>query len=337
MRTEFKVAEPMCTRPSLFEVDTSAQLPIDLSGDFWLLLKTDVSDNVSEFLFEDNNVMRVEQALTVLPTPSADLAVSALSVSPTTALPGAAIEVAWTVTNLGDGPTGDGTPGGAVSAWVDRIFISANATVGDADDIPIGELPRVGSLAGADGYDATATVTIPATVAAGSYTLAVIADATGAVYQRDDIGANQAMAALTVEQPVLRFADLVVTSVEAPATAIAGNTITLRWTVENTLDAGDPTPVGSWYDDLILSGDQTLGNADDRVLASVPHSGALNRGESYAATEEIRIPGDVSGPLYLLVVADGRGQVHEQLFVGNNGSVARALGVDTTPLVADPR
>ena len=50
--------------------------------------------------------------------------------------------------------------------------------------------------------------------------------------------------------------DLVVTSVTAPATATAGQSIPVSWTVENE---GSAATVDNWYDDVYLSTNQTLG------------------------------------------------------------------------------
>jgi len=64
------------------------------------------------------------------------------------------VTVAWTVTNQGNGTTGDGTPTGTVSHWVDRIVFSRNTVLGDTDDRLVAEVPHDGALAPGASYNA---------------------------------------------------------------------------------------------------------------------------------------------------------------------------------------
>ncbi|HND56702.1 MAG TPA: CARDB domain-containing protein, partial [Pirellulaceae bacterium] len=74
------------------------------------------------------------------------------------------------------------------------------------------------------------------------------------------------------------YADLQVDSFSAPDSAIGAMPLTLSWTVANH---GGTATAGEWNDQIVYSTDTVFGNADDVVLATVRHIGALGVGESY--------------------------------------------------------
>ncbi len=68
------------------------------------------------------------------------------------------------------------------------------------------------------------------------------------------------------------YPDLAPTVFSVPATGRGGSALPLSWTVTN---AGAATGATSWTDRVVLSTDAVLGNADDVVLGSLVHDGAL--------------------------------------------------------------
>ena len=66
-----------------------------------------------------------------------------------------------------------------------------------------------------------------------------------------------------------------------------------------------------WTDEIIASKDDTLGDADDVVLASYPHIGALPIGGSYSQSRTILLPPAFEGRYHIFVEADGGNQVFE--------------------------
>jgi len=165
------------------------QLPVGLTGDYWILVETDDDNRVFEYIFEGNNIRRSDSQVAIALTPYADLETSNLS-APTEADAGEAINVAWSVSNNGTGVTGDGTPGGDVNQWIDRIVFSRNIVYGDHDDVTIVDVPHVGVLSPDDPpYDGTWTGELPANLS-GEYYVFVASDAADVVYEHSDTQPN---------------------------------------------------------------------------------------------------------------------------------------------------
>src|SRR5262249_42458049 len=88
------------------------------------------------------------------------------------------VPVSWAVTNQGTAATD-------VSQWTDKVVLSTNATLGDADDVVVGQFPHSGALGPAGNYTATQTVTLPANLT-GPFNLFVVVDAQNAVTDKDN-------------------------------------------------------------------------------------------------------------------------------------------------------
>ncbi len=311
------------------------RLPLDITGDYWLLVEADGADQVFELNLEDNNARRSDVQITIVLTPYADLAAGAVAASVWRAIAGDPIEIDWRVDNVGVGTTGNGTPGGTVTSWIDRIVLSLDGAFGTADDILLANVTHTGSLDAGAGYDGHWSGSLPTGIS-GSFHVMVMTDfgsGFGAVYEYTDAASNIAQAAATVDVAAAPFGDLVAVIDSAPAGAQIAQAITLTWTVTNTTDAWSATPATGWYDRIVLSRDSLYGNADDRFLANLWHAGALGVGASYSATTSVNLPADFSGQGYLMVVADGQGQVYEFLYETNNASAGAGINVLAPDLV----
>src|SRR5207248_2690658 len=124
-----------------YTASANVDLPIGLSGRFFVFVQTDAANTVPEFIFESNNVRPADTNLDITLTPYADLVVRTISL-PAVGVSGAPLNLSWAVTNVGTGTTGNGRPGGDVTAWTDRVIFSPNAIYGDGDDIVIADVPH---------------------------------------------------------------------------------------------------------------------------------------------------------------------------------------------------
>jgi hypothetical protein len=121
----------------------------------------------------------------------------------------------------------------------------------------------------------------------------------------------------------LVFPNLQVTAVTAPSgTLQSGQTTTLTFTVTNV--GNQPTQVGNWYDQAVLSTDKIFGNADDIPLASFAHTGVLNPGQSYTITPNVNLPDGISGDYYLILNTDSTSVVNEGPLEGDNATTSAA-------------
>ena len=237
----------------------------------------------------------------------ANLVLASLS-APLTGRGGETIRVEWSVRNDG----GSAAAGG----WVDRIVLSNDTTIGDADDVQLGELLRGASLDPGAVYSAGRDVTLPLLLD-GSFYLAVISDATQQVLEPDTRADNtSAPRAIGLEAP---RADLQVEVVDAPASARGGDSVTVAWRVRNAGDA--VTNVASWKDALYLSADDVF-DASDVLLAEVNHGTVLEVGASYSASAKVFAPNGLNGSYRFIVRTDAGNTVFEAALDGNNTTAA---------------
>jgi subtilase family serine protease len=269
-------------------VSTNVTIPAGTgSGLFYLIAVTDVGNDVLES-FENNNTKYVTIRV------GADLQISALTM-PSRAAVGSTISVTDTTKNIG---------GGAAGASTTAFYLSANTTL-DAGDHRLAQTRAVGPLdAGAQSVGTT-MVTLPASFGPGLWYLLANAD-------------DSAQVAESQESNNVRFAtlhlgpDLMVWTATAPATAVAGTTITVSDTVKNLgLDTAPPS-VNRYY----LSLNTTL-DAGDIPLDASRNVPALGYNASHSGSVVVTIPTELSGRYYILIVADGTGVVVESSETNN--------------------
>ncbi len=171
-----------------------AFLPPQFVGNYFLIVKTDVDNDIFE-LDKSNNLDVKPITLTgELP----DLVVSNVTV-PASATSGGSAVVSWTVANQG---LGDAT----TSIWIDRIYLSTDETKSD-DDILVGERSRFGGLPAGQSVAAEFSVAFPF-AAFGSYHVLVVADGFGSVFESNETN-NVGSAPINLSSPL---SDLQVTA-----------------------------------------------------------------------------------------------------------------------------
>ncbi len=124
--------------------------------------------------------------------------------------------------------------------------------------------------------------------------------------------------------PIRQFAtitlpDLVLTDIQIPVDAYAGQSIDVSWIVNNQGSSGTSVPV--WHDKIYISTLSTFDPDFATQLASVENVSYLNGGESYANTGTITIPSLILGEYYLYVRADANSQ---QVETDDDNNLARS-------------
>ena len=106
--------------------------------------------------------------------------------------PGLAGTISWTVENVGDVATD-------VSEWVDRIWLSTDATL-DADDVLLADVARSGTLGSGESYEVSADILIPTGIE-GTAHIFVVADGTQAVTEPDTRADNVDRESVSLSSP----------------------------------------------------------------------------------------------------------------------------------------
>ncbi|MDH4349648.1 MAG: hypothetical protein OEW56_00680, partial [Gemmatimonadota bacterium] len=278
------------------------------TGRFEFVVSADSADQIFEANLqgtaETNNASRLEVVS------AADLAPGNLS-APASGFGGSAIEVGWTVTNLGQAAT-------AVDQWVDFVILSPDDVLGNADDQVIGQFMHAGELDQGGSYAELRQVELPPGLD-GDFHIGVLADGLNEVFEPETRANNYtAPAAISLSSP---SADLAVEVVTVPATAMSGTPIDVSWRVRNLGDA--VTGAATWIDRIFLSADATF-DAADALLQEVTREGVLQPGEHYTLVRPVTLPEGVDGNFHVLVVSDALGEVYEKGSTQNNVGVSLA-------------
>jgi len=273
--------------------------PSTVAGSYYVFAKADWDDAVRESI-ETNNA-RVSGVVRIGP----DLVVSALT-APAAAAPGGAISLSDTTRNDGVGSAEPSTT---------AFYLSAN-TVLDAADVVLGTR-AVPLLVNGASASATTSLTLPTTLATGTYYILALADAPNTVNESQETNNTRASAAVKVG------ADLQVTVITAPATAAAGGSISVADTTGNQGAA----PAAASSTGFYLSTNGTVDAAD--VLLGSRSIGELPAGATSSATTVLQIPANIAaGSYFVLGVADWNSAVAETLETNNSRSYAMPIGGD---------
>lgn len=239
-----------------------------------------------------------------------------------TATSGQVTAVDYTVRNTGVGPTS--TP-----SWHEAVYLSPTPTFDAGTAILLGQRQNVTYLAPGESYSGSIVVTIPIGTSGARYML-VVSDVNGAVPESN--GSDNMRASSAVAVTMGAIADLHVTEVVAPPTALSGEVVTVSWTVRNT--GPGRTNQSQWWDTVFLSNDpnfdinliaQNLDGANtirvlDAPVAQALHTGALEPDSSYTRSVQVTLPSYFGGKRYFIVASDLNATAANQI-VSERGSV----------------
>jgi len=294
---------------------------IPASGNYYLYVKTDSSNQLDEGLGESNNIRF--QAVNVRRLLRPELQVANIT-APANALFGEMITVQWTVTNNGQGPTN--------GLWKDRINLN---TTGSTSGGTLIDVNNAMALEPGQSYTTSATVLVPNGYV-GGYQVVVTTDIYGSLNEENTTN-NTTTKPITIAVPPLP--DLTVTQVQAPATGYAGLPFEVHWTGKNigNADAQDNEKIRqnqawSWSDQVYLSRDTVLSPGTDiRLSTFLGRSTPLAPDATYTrdtlVTENgtstyVKLPHNVSGQYYVFVVLDSGDRIYEYTGETNNTGYA---------------
>lgn len=284
------------------------------SGQYYVIVLTDSDDRVLEPGAESNNWLASTNSVVVTPAPLPDLAVTAVS-APTEGFSGQSFEVSWTVRNVG--------PGEAAQAWYDSVYLSLDQLLDRSSDLYAGFADRPRPLASGEEYVRTARFNIP-TGLVGPFYVFVTADSGASVAERLPELNNTAYDGAAMFVRLQPPADLVVGTITIPTNAVAGQSVTLTYTVRNI---GPNTASGSWVDSIYFSADENW-DLDDILFSRVTHSGAVPPGGSYTETVTAPLPGLVPGNYHVIVRSDIRNQLPESDETNNLDASLDRVSID---------
>ncbi|MEO7621604.1 MAG: CARDB domain-containing protein, partial [Gallionella sp.] len=307
-------------------------LPESISGDFYIIVKTDTTSQaldplyypnlstirsglagigfnpdsrVAEFKDEGNNTASI--ALPILLATPPDLQVAQVT-APASVIAGQPLQVSYRVANVGGNTPTD------QQSWNDMVYLSKDRFLDITKDRYLGYVSHSGGLAANGSYDATLNLTAPRDME-GSYYIFVITDpanawGTGASGKVREFGNEQNNATATVQPIVIETpppADLKVTNVVIPAQASVGDDVAIQYTIIND---SNNTALGNWTDAIYLSSDSNW-DLGDKLLGKVDHTGPLAGQGSYTGSLTAKLPPLKDGSWRIIVRPDLFNDVYE--------------------------
>ncbi len=330
--------------------DTLLTLPDTISGQWYLIVKTDASNLVQNDSIPGNNVRK--SAISVQLSAHADLAVTSVTMDSTVASV-QPVMVHWSVANTGSGVTN-------TTSWYDAVYISGD-TLLDAGDRRIGTYMRNDTLSPGASYSDSLEVVIPEV--SGPHYVFVKSDYSNRVFESGKESNNEARFPVSVTTPPP--ADLIVLNVTAPDSTVPGESITISWTLKNI---GSNKAKGLLRDAIYLSVDTVWSVSDPMVgkqdrIVNIPPGGTLFRSMDIDvahlidADEQGNTPGEtgfaggraplplasltektpaiVEGSYYCLVRTDIRNTIYESSNANNTGRSDSVISVSVPLLTPD--
>ena len=186
----------------------------------------------------------------------------------------------------------------------------------------LGSETHSGALVPEASYTSTVTFRLPAGLDGERYAF-VVTDSRGEVFEAgfvaNNVGYDPGPVAVCACPP-----DLVVESVDAPASAQAGHDLAIIYRVSN--NGTTTVPNSSWRDAFYLSATTTLDTTSALRLGTRIHSGGLGPGQVATSSATFRLPLGLSGDFYAFVVADSSNVVFE------GGAEANNVAWDASPI-----
>jgi len=301
-------------------------------GDYWIIVVTDVNDDIEELGGEDNNIYIADLFLVVEQMPMPDLVVSQVVPPPDGVLSGTTTEITFSLKNQGTGAT-------EVTSWLDSVFIAIDSdltwdgswTTVPSCNVEFGSVefgnPRY--LESNEEYTQTVSITLLED-RTGVYYVYVIADNggchdDGVVPELDN--SNNLLRSINpfiidlAPQPDLQ---VLANEIIFNDIAFSGQDFTVSWTDRN--EGEGPTDNDQWIDAVYLSENTnpTINLGVDTLFGTKGRSGSvLNPGEfdnSLILTN--RLSDDLSGQYYIKIFVDSNDNISESGFEFNNVGVS---------------
>ena len=298
-------------RDSLLEKDssytfssTAMNIPLDYSGQYFLVFETDRSNNVWEFVFENNNRRIIP--ITILLTPPPDLVVTSV-ITPDTIYYGTFAQYQITVMNQGAGPMHSGT--------INRFFLATNPDTLLTGAITLTDFSQPQLLQGEDTV-LTKSVYIPYNLSPGSYFNYIYTDYGNQIFEYTEENNNIGLAS---NNSTLLAPDLIAENIVFPDSIISGMDFTVTWRIKNIGNGNITNAPNNEKIYLSLSSNSLAGAY---LLADFSQSTSLHSGSTINRSRSVSIPCEFPPGLYYVIVIENSGNQIIETNTSNNTGVS---------------
>ncbi|MHC5916452.1 MAG: Calx-beta domain-containing protein, partial [Nostoc sp.] len=305
---------------SFYQSSRTFTLPADIQGNYYVLVKTDIHNQITEDALENNNVGVTVNSTAITLSNVPDLVISNIT-APTQAVSGQSLELTWTVNNAGANTNGN---------WRDFFYLSRDQVFDASNDIYIGFVAEQGGLNSEEDYTKTNRFTLPRGLS-GDYYILGITDASNNVYERSEEGNNVTFNNTPIQIITPVPTDLVAGTITIPNSGTPGRSATITYTLQNQ---GFESAIGTCQDSIYISADDKW-DINDPLFNQVDVWGPLNSGNSYSRTVTANLPGVASGDYHVIIRSDIRNVIPESNENNNLKASLDQFEVDVERLILD--
>ncbi len=306
-----------------YEQNVDVTLPITAQGTWYVYVVPDGTGLHHPFAMPElsrTDKLAISAGFSVTLSPPPELDVTSVT-APAENFSGQPMNLSWTVSNIGTGPTDVGT-------WTDAVYMSPDPMLDSKRD-GAGDVhaPR-----GAGGRQQLHRSQKPSTCRSGSAGRSTSwsrPTCNGQVFQDGATAYNVAPTFTPVTVNLTPPPDLEISSITVPATAVAGHGLTFSYTTTNA--GAGATPNDSWTDSFYLSPTPTYDSTTAISVGSLQNGGALIAGSSYTNTFTATVPNGLTGAYYVLVDTDSGNVVFELDKANNWGSSSGTVQISQAP------
>ncbi len=279
-----------------------------LSGNYYLIMKTDANSNVTNDTLRGNNIST--KAITITLQPPVDLVVDNIKASPSL-YAGQQAFVKFTIKN-----TGTGT---ANNNWYEGIYIGNSTVVKNANKI--GSFERTSALPAGSSYSDSAIVNIPSYLS-GNYYIIVKTDNSDQIYEHLKEENNSTFIPINIITPLP--SDLSVSNVTVPDSVVLGEQASISYTVKNI---GANTAIGTIKDALHISTDALFNGATDPLYSAQSKYMQLKPGDSITSTVSGLLPGVLPSTYFGIARTNILNSIPEPDLLNNERASAKNFSV----------
>jgi hypothetical protein len=290
-------------KDSSYIVSTQVKIPNGISGSYYLLVRTDDSNEVFEYLQENNNTYSTPNPISISLSPYPDLQITNVHFDFDTLQSFVPANLSFTIKNAGTASTA-----GAFRQALYRIDPSI-----DPDSlIYAGDLNHVLPILPGDSVVRNMSIYTPSKN--GYFYFKVKADMNNTQYEHSEEGNNLSFADTIFIRPF--SSDLALHNATFPSSTTSGLSFPLSYAVDND---GNGTTSGAHHTNRMFISTDPVYSVNDLPAGSIDYHGLLDSTQGYTHTLPIHLPHSLnSGNYYLIILLDGYNEITNDSNAANN-------------------
>ena len=298
-----------------YTANMSCRIPVAADGDYYVLVVNDATQ-VTFDCQRANNTAAHPIAVTQSALP--DLRMDTL-IALNTLTSGEMYTLRYTVSNVGEHVTHD-------NRWTDAFYLNQSPNLNGA--VQLGSKIHNGQLDTNAQYVDSLNVILPNNWSGDGYLIG-FTDATDQIVEMNSNANNLKITPVSVSLPLP--CDLTVTQPDFPQSAIAGENISVSWTVRNI---GANTAQGNIKDAVYLSTD-SVWSSDDIMLGSVQYAVNIPANGQQQQSSTLPLQGVPIGDYYVVVKTNILNALNENSYTNNKVVSLTTINVDYPSLYID--